>query len=70
MLPWAMVAGRSVALKFEALRRREMKPYYQDASVTLYHGDCREIVAALGKFDLMLTDPPYGIGNKMHGGTW
>jgi DNA modification methylase len=40
----------------------EMKPYYQDSSVTIYHGDCREIVPTLGKFDLLLTDPPYGIG--------
>lgn len=38
-----------------------MKPYYQDSSVTIYHGDCREIVPTLGRFDLLLTDPPYGI---------
>lgn len=43
-----------------------MKPYYQDQSVTIYHGDCRQIVPQLGSFDLLLTDPPYGIG--MDGG--
>lgn len=37
-------------------------PYYQDDAVTIYHADCREIVPTLGKFDLLLTDPPYGIG--------
>jgi site-specific DNA-methyltransferase (adenine-specific) len=39
-----------------------MTPYYSDAYVTLYHGDAREIVPALGRFDLLLTDPPYGLG--------
>ena len=38
-----------------------MNPYYQDSAVTIYHGDCREIVPTLGRFDLLLTDPPYGI---------
>jgi len=37
------------------------KPYYQDGFVTIYHGDCRQIVPLLGRFDLLLTDPPYGI---------
>jgi len=39
-----------------------MKPYYQDDWVTIYHGDCREILPTLPKVDLVLTDPPYGIG--------
>jgi len=33
-----------------------VKPYYQDSAVTIYHGDCREIVPQLGRFDLLLTD--------------
>ncbi len=33
-------------------------PYHQEASVTIYHGDARVIVPQLGKFDLLLTDPP------------
>jgi site-specific DNA-methyltransferase (adenine-specific) len=39
-----------------------IRPYHQEASVTIYHGDCRQIAPLLGRFDLLLTDPPYGIG--------
>lgn len=39
-------------------------PFYRDEWVTLYHGDCRQIVPQLGKFDLLLTDPPYGINES------
>ena len=31
-------------------------------NATLYHGDCREVLPLLPKHDLLLTDPPYGIG--------
>jgi DNA modification methylase len=36
--------------------------YYSDEMVTIYHGRCEDIVPELGRFDLLLTDPPYGIG--------
>jgi hypothetical protein len=36
-----------------------LTPYYQDSAVTIYHGDCREILPQLPKVDLVLTDPPY-----------
>lgn len=45
-----------------------MKPYYQDDYVTIYHGDCRDIVPTLGAFDLLLTDPPYGAVNRKSNG--
>jgi len=34
--------------------------------VTLYLGDCREILPTLGKVDAVVTDPPYGI-SFVHG---
>ena len=37
------------------------KPYYEQDNITIYHGDCREILPHLPKVDLVLTDPPYGI---------
>ena len=39
-------------------------PYYSHAGITIYHGDNREVLAHLGMFDLLLTDPPYGIGES------
>ena len=39
-----------------------MKPYYDHAGITIYHGDCREILPTLPKVDLVLTDPPYPNG--------
>lgn len=45
-------------------------PYYDDGvGIQIFHGDCREVLADAGSlrtgratFDLLLTDPPYGIG--------
>ena len=38
-----------------------MTPYYQDASTTLWLGDCREILPTLSG-DVVLTDVPYNCG--------
>jgi site-specific DNA-methyltransferase (adenine-specific) len=37
-----------------------MTPYYQDESVTLYHGRCEDVLPGLdASVNLLLTDPPY-----------
>lgn len=47
-----------------------MKPYYEHQGITIYHGDCRDVLPSLSKVDLVLTDPPYGLGERMKGGSW
>lgn len=53
-----------------ALKGGLPEAYYRDDSCVIYHGDCREILPLLPKVDLVLTDPPYGLGQKLTGGNW
>jgi DNA modification methylase len=34
-------------------------PYYEDESVTLWCGDCRDVLPTLAQVDHVITDPPY-----------
>lgn len=36
-----------------------MKPYYSHAGITIYHGDCRDVLPSLPPADHMISDPPY-----------
>ena len=45
-----------------------MTPYYSQDGITIYHGDCRDILPTLAPCDLLLTDPPYGLFD--YGGKW
>lgn len=38
-----------------------MRPYYEHAGITIYHGDCREILSTVTGVAAIVTDPPYGI---------
>lgn len=42
-----------------------MRPYYDQSGVTIYHGDCREILPSLSA-DALITDPPYGVNLGHH----
>lgn len=41
-----------------------MKPYFETKNGVLYHGDCCSVSLGMSEneIDLLLTDPPYGIG--------
>jgi len=46
-----------------------VRPYYEQDGITIYHGHCLSVMDALHPdrgprpcYDLLLTDPPYGIG--------
>ncbi len=45
-----------------------MEPYYQEQGITIYHGDCLEIMAGLPPVDLVLADPPYGVRRNPNSG--
>jgi len=48
-----------------------MKIAFQSDLVTLWHGDCREVIPTLHGVDAVLCDPPYGIRHKTsYGATW
>lgn len=38
--------------------------YYEHAGITIYHGDCREVLPKLQDIQVVVTDPPYGISDS------
>ena len=36
-----------------------MQPYYESGGITIYLGDCRDVLPTLGQVDHCITDPPY-----------
>ena len=41
------------------------EPYYKDDWATIWLGDCREVLPGLPCPELVLTDPPYGLGESL-----
>ena len=65
-VPEAQMAalGAQDAIAEEAMERRAglPKPFYEEPGIQIFLGDCRDILPLLPKVDLVLTDPPYGVG--------
>lgn len=39
-------------------------------NATLYCADCMDVLPTLERVDAVITDPPYGLAEKLQGGTW
>lgn len=39
-----------------------MKPYYEHGGCQIFCADCRDVLPGLPRVELVLTDPPYGVG--------
>jgi hypothetical protein len=64
-------SAKSYALAVDTMREKlESFHRVQIGDCTLYNADCREILPLLPKVDAVVTDPPYGLGDRMQGGTW
>lgn len=47
-----------------------MKPYYEESGITIYHGDCRELIPTL-QYGFVVSDPPFGISHESgYGASW
>jgi len=46
-----------------------VKAYYERDGITIYHGDCREMIGSLDA-NVVVTDPPYGINAAAGGRTF
>ena len=40
-------------------------PYYSDDHVTIYHGDCLELLPEMSDVGLVLTSPPYNLNGEI-----
>ena len=41
-----------------------MKPYYSHGGITIYHGDCMDVLPAISGVDCVIADPPFNAGKE------
>jgi hypothetical protein len=42
-----------------------IRPFFSEGGITIWNADCRTILPWIESCELLLTDPPYGIGKKL-----
>jgi site-specific DNA-methyltransferase (adenine-specific) len=42
-----------------------VRPYYEHGGITMYHGDCRDVLPLMSA-DALVCDPPYGVNLGQH----
>lgn len=47
-----------------------LSSYYEQDGITIYNARCEQVLPFLDPVDLVLTDPPYGLGDKWKSGGW
>lgn len=57
----AGIAGDAVA-PYQPIVIPPIAPFYEQDGVTIYVGDCRDILPRLQSVDAIITDPPYNVG--------
>jgi len=45
-----------------------LSSFFEQDGITIYCGNCGDVLPSLGVFDAVVTDPPYGLGDKWNGG--
>jgi len=51
-----------------SVQRLVLQPFYDVGGITIFCGDNRQILPLLDDYDLLLTDPPYGLGARLKSG--
>jgi site-specific DNA-methyltransferase (adenine-specific) len=51
---------------------QQVTPYYSQDGITIYHGDCRDVLPSVGAVSTVITSPPYNLGGEPwpHLGNW
>ena len=44
-----------------------IQPYYEQDGITIYHGDCLDVLPTLAGIGAIITDPPYSSGGAFRG---